>query len=380
MPPIPPEEPPRGDDRSAAAAADRDAAATTGRAGSGTDSAADVHVIVVNHNGGALLGRCLAALAAQTHRAFRCTVVDNASTDGSAEAAMPADPRFALRRSAVNLGFAAGNNLAALGTPEPLIALLNPDAFPAPGWLGELVAAAARHPGAVMFGSSQRDADDPGRWDGCGDFYFAPGFAWRALRGRPYAPQAADTRVFAPCAAAALYRTAAFAAAGGFDARFFCYLEDVDLAFRLRLAGGAAVQVGRAVVDHCGSAISGRVDGFVTYHSVRNRTWCFVKNMPGPLLAALAAPHLALQLAAGLRSALRGDGAAALRGARDALRGLPAVWAERRRIQAARRVGPAAVAAALTWSPLTYLRRGRDVAAAPAAPAETATGAHPCRS
>ena len=56
-----------------------------------------------------------------------------------------------------------------------------------------------------------------------------------------------EGEVFSPCAAAALYRRNVFLAVGGFDKAFFCYGEDVDLAFRLRLMGGRCMSVARAV-------------------------------------------------------------------------------------------------------------------------------------
>ena len=80
----------------------------------------------------------------------------------------------------------------------------------------------------------------------------------------------------------------------GFDESFFCYLEDVDLGFRLRLRGERCVQVRRAEVLHAGSAISGHLSDFSVFHSYRNRIWLFAKNVPGPLLP----PILAMQSAA----------------------------------------------------------------------------------
>ena len=98
--------------------------------------------------------------------------------------------------------------------------------------------------------------------------------------------------VFAACAAAALYRRDAFEALGGFEERFFCYYEDVDLGFRLRLAGGRCVLEPRAIVRHVGSASSGQVSGFAEYHGTRNRLWTFLRDMPTALMPiALPAPH-----------------------------------------------------------------------------------------
>jgi len=102
--------------------------------------------------------------------------------------------------------------------------------------------------------------------------------------------------VFSPCAAAALYRRDTFEAAGGFAESFFCYLEDVDLGFRLWLAGHQIVQVGDARVSHAGSAISGRTSAFTVYHSARNGIVLLLRCMPSPLLALALPLHLLAQL------------------------------------------------------------------------------------
>lgn len=315
-----------------------------------------VRVVIINFNGAACLPRCLAALAAQTVSDFEVVVVDNASTDGSADLPLP-DSRFRWLRLGRNLGFAAGNNRGAEGFAGEWLMTLNPDAFAAPQWLERLLAAARRHPGATMLGSTQLDDADDTRLDGTGDCYFVGGLMWRGGHGRPTAGLPPEGEVFGPCAAAAAYSAAAFRQVGGFDESFFCYCEDVDLAFRLRLAGGRCVQVADAVVRHQGSAIAGRASPFTHYHSARNRLWLFCKNMPGATLWLLLPAHGAITLALLAWAALRGHGAPVWRGIRDGVAGLPALWGERRRVQAARQVPVSAVLGAMSWSPLDVLRR-----------------------
>ncbi len=126
--------------------------------------------------------------------------------------------------------------------------------MPAPDWLEQLIAATRRNPDVVMFGSTQIDATDPQRLDGAGDHYLASGLPWRGGHGWPVKELPREAEVFAPCAAACLIRADAFREAKGFDERFFCYVEDVDLAFRLRLMGHCCIQVPAAVVRHVGAA------------------------------------------------------------------------------------------------------------------------------
>jgi N-acetylglucosaminyl-diphospho-decaprenol L-rhamnosyltransferase len=326
-----------------------------------------VRVIVVNHNGGAHLARCLAALAAQTVADFEAVVVDNASTDGSMAAMDGCDARFRALPLDANLGFAAANNRAAAGAQTPWLATLNPDAFAEPDWLARLLAAAEAHPDVAMFGSTQLDAADPARFDGTGDAYFFAGFPWRGNHGRAAGPLPDLAGTFAPCAAAALWRRDAFARAGGFDARFFCYCEDIDLGFRLRLQGARCLQVGGARVAHVGWGSTGGRGAFSLYHGTRNRVWTMVKDLPGPLLALALPAHLAGLAGLFARMAARREPwahwRAVVRGLGDALAGLGPVWRERRRIQGARTVPWWRLARALCWAPWRIALRLPDLRA-----------------
>ncbi|MGB6317136.1 MAG: glycosyltransferase family 2 protein, partial [Litorimonas sp.] len=267
-------------------------------------------VIIVNYNGGAYLRRCVEALAAQDHGGFEAVIVDNGSTDGSLAALPALDERFRVIEAGDNLGFAAANNLGAREARGDWIVTLNPDAFARPGWLSALHRAARRNPGATMLGSMQVTADRPEgeapTFDGTGDEYSVYGVAYRAGYGKPLRTYTEDFPVFGPCAAAAAYRREAFEAVDGFDARFFCYHEDVDLALRMRRLGGRAVQVHDAVVDHVGSGITGTASDFAVYHGVRNRIWTWASSMPTGLALGLlpvtGAANLALLFWSAARS------------------------------------------------------------------------------
>ncbi len=307
-----------------------------------------VDVVIVNYNGGPYLRRAVAALQAQTFRDFRIIVVDNASSDDSLEA-LPADPTpLEVVRATANLGFAGGNNLAIRDHVEAeWLALLNPDAFPRPDWLERLVAAAERHREFAFFGCRMVDATDPTRLDGVGDAYHVSGMHWRDGHGCADGP-AYDLpeEIFGPCAAAALYRTADVRRVGAFDEDFFCYAEDVDLAFRLRLDGLRCRYVPDAVVEHMGSGIVGFRSDFARYHAHRNLVWAYVKNMPGALFWLYLPYHLLLNVATLALFTLQGRWVV-WRAKRDALLGLAACWHKRRAVQQARRVPPAAVRAVL---------------------------------
>ncbi|MFM7291331.1 MAG: glycosyltransferase family 2 protein [Planctomycetia bacterium] len=173
--------------------------------------------------------------------------------------------------------------------------------------------------------------------------------------------------IFSPCAAAALYRKAAFDAVGGFDEDFFCSFEDVDLGFRLRLAGHRARYVSTAVVRHVGGA-SARAAGndFAVFYGHRNLAWCFVKNMPAPLLDAFLPAHL-LQTILNLMTALtRGRFRAMVAAKWRAVCGLRRCWRKRQIVQAQRRASLATIWQSLDKS--LFRRRMRPACGRPSRP------------
>jgi GT2 family glycosyltransferase len=310
-----------------------------------------VAVVVVAHGAGPHLDRTLEALDRQTHKPARIILVDNLGD--MSEGLTPG--HVELVKPERNLGFAAGNNVAVdMADDCEWVALLNPDAFPEPHWLEKLLDAAHAHPEFSFFGSRLVMAGDAQKLDGTGDVFHTSGMAWRRDHGAPASRARAGKEVFSPCAAAALYRRDAFLEAGGFDERFFCYYEDSDLAFRLRLLGHRCLHVDDAVVHHVGSVTAGRTSDFTVYHSFRNQVWAFVKNMPAPLLWLYLPQHVLLNGLQLLGYTAAGRPRVILRAKRDALRELPRVLRERRAIQRRRRVGARAIRRSLGRGPSVY--------------------------
>lgn len=299
-----------------------------------------ISAVVVNWNGGELLERCLASLEAQDEPFSEIVVVDNASADGSVERCRKRYPRVRWLSMGWNAGFAAAANAGVEAADADLVALVNPDAWLDSGWTAAMKRAASASGAAVAaFASVLRDARRPHVLDGAGDAYHISGRAWRLGRGRSLRELSLEPReVFSACAAAAVYRREAFTEAGGFDERFFCYMEDVDLGFRLRLRGWRAILVPEAVAYHVGAySTGGQHSEFAVYHGHRNMVWVFVKNMPAPLLVALFPGHMLINVVAVAWLAALGKGRAAVRAKVDALRGLKQIWRQRREVQAGMR-------------------------------------------
>jgi len=320
-----------------------------------------IDVIIVNYNAGDMLQRAVQCLLAQTFTNLRVFIIDNASTDDSLSLLITDDQRVEILKLSENTGFAKANNIGATMGTAPWIACLNPDAFAEANWLEELLKGAISNPDYVMAGSTQISALQSHLLDGAGDLYSPSGFAWRGLYRHPLSSLPETGEVFGPCAAAALYRRDAFETAGGFDESFFCYHEDVDLAFRLRLLGGKAIQVKEAIVHHVGSGITGIESPFSVYHGTRNRSWTFYKNMPIIPLLLLAPFHIALSSLFLIRAVFKGRFDPTWRGTIDSIFGLKQVWKSRQEIQKSRKVSSLNILRAMTWSLRKFLTRSSDV-------------------
>ena len=297
----------------------------------------EASVVIVTWHGLHHLRRCLPALHDQTGVAFETIVVDNGSTDGSADWIAATYPQVVLERLDSNHGFAAANNIGFGLTRADLVATLNNDAVPDPDWLQTLVQAAREYPEAGSFGSRIVLDQDPNIIDSAGVVTDVLGIAWDRHNAESVGSDEAG-EVFGACAGAALYRKALLDETGGFDPAFFAYLEDVDLAWRARWQGWTARYVPEARVVHAHSATGTEESPFKTFHLGRNKVWTIAKNHPthalllyGPLLVAYDLASLPVTMT-------RQRNLAALRGRLAGLRGLGPVLRQRRREASRRRV------------------------------------------
>ena len=328
----------------------------------GPGAGPDISVIIVNFNGGAFLQAAVDSLKAQTYRSFELILVDNDSTDGSLEAVDLEDlPDVLVMAEKVNHGFAHANNLAAAQARGEWLALLNPDAVADANWLAELAKAAAMFPEAAMFASAQISLDEPDILDGAGDCYSALGFAWRGGHGRPLDELPETGWCFAPCGAGAFFNRSKYLNVGGFDERYFCYFEDVDLAFRFRLLGETCLFWRPALLHHYSGGISVKVKEFAVFHGTRNRFWTFVKNMPAPVFWAMLTPHLAMTFAVWVRGIATGRARAVRRGFFAGVAGVGPVWRQRRQIQRNRKVTLRELLASMSRNPIGFMQAQIDV-------------------
>jgi GT2 family glycosyltransferase len=263
-----------------------------------------VSVVVVTWNGLRHLEECLPRVLDQRLEAadaLELIVVDNASTDGSLaylDGLAARDARVRVLRNVRNFGFAGPNNQGVEAARGELVATLNNDAPPEPGWLAALLDVARANPTAGSVASRMVFAHQPAVIQSAGISIDRAAIAWDRHVGRPIAQSDTGvTEVFGASAGAALYRREMLRRLGGFDARFFLYLEDVDLAWRARLAGWRALYAPQAVVRHAHSASAKEGSPFKNWHLGRNKVWTTIKCYPTSGLRRYLPAVLAYDLA-----------------------------------------------------------------------------------
>lgn len=243
-----------------------------------------VSIVVVNWNRQEYLERCFKAVLAQDYPDLEVILVDNGSQDGSIDLVRERFPIIHIIALDENKGFAQANNIGIAASTGPYIITLNNDTQMAPGCVGALVETMERYPKAWACAPKIISFDD------------SPVIVNAGIGAKDHMPtdrgggEPDDGRysemeeVFGPNGGAALYRRAVLDDIGLFDEDFFFYYEDVDLAWRARLAGWTCLYVPAAVCRHVSGGTSKSLPFFTEYHIFRNIIWLYIKGIPGPFI------------------------------------------------------------------------------------------------
>ncbi len=246
-------------------------------------------VIIPNYNGMKFLEPCIRSLRDQSYPAFRILVVDNGSTDGSAEwlREKQIDTIFLPE----NTGFSGAVNRGIRAADTPYVILLNNDVRVSPYFVAELVRAIGQSEKIFSVSSRMIQMYHPDRLDDTGDMYSILGWAYQRGVGQKLTWYRRPGRVFSACAGAAIYRRDVFDEIGYFDEMHFAYLEDIDVGYRARIAGYDNLYWPAALVWHVGSGTSGsKYNSFKVKLAARNNVYLNYKNMPPLQLLLNAAP------------------------------------------------------------------------------------------
>jgi GT2 family glycosyltransferase len=303
-------------------------------------------VVIVNYNGGETVQRCIAALIEQIDSSD-ILIVDNASTDGSPREIFQRFPAVQILPLRRNVGFARAVNIAAERiTHAGALVTLNPDTVPGPAFVSSLTQPLATDPqlgstsGTLVFSSA------PTVIASSGIRLHRNGVAMDESLGESLDPdECRVSPVFGASGGAAAYRLEAFRALGGLCESFFLYLEDVDLAWRLRLRGWGCVNVRAAVATHDYSASSVEGSAFKRRLLARNRIWTLARCLPEAIWIRDRAAIVTFDLLAAGHGAMNRD-RASLQGRAAAIAGLPRRLHERADLHAHATVDPSQIS---TW-------------------------------
>lgn len=237
----------------------------------GVSSDTPLTVVTVTYSPGTHLDRFLSSLTVGTERPCTVVLADNGSIDGAPEEALERYPGTRLLRTGGNLGYGTAVNRAVATVPpdEEFVLVANPDVVWGPGSIDALVDAAQRWPRAGALGPLIRDPDGSVYPSARhlpslirGGMHAVVGFAWKAnpwtktYRQEHIAPS--ERPVGWLSGSCLLVRRKAFDAIGGFDERYFMYMEDVDLGDRLGRAGWLNVYIPGAEILHDKGHSTGR--------------------------------------------------------------------------------------------------------------------------
>lgn len=307
---------------------------------------AAVSAIVVNHRRPELTIECLASLEAALERVDEPTeliAVDNGSGDGSAELLGERFPGARVIELATNEGFAGAVNAGVAESSGEWVLLLNNDTTIDAGAAARLLAAGRSSPAVGSVAAEMRFAASPDVVNSAGIGVDRLGVAYdrglgeragAAAPGGAAADAAGQVDVFGASGGAALLRRAMLDELGGLDDSFFFGLEDVDLAWRARMAGWRALYVPAAVVWHHHGTTGRHTSAFKHFHVGRNRVRTLAKNAEPAHLRRYGAAILAYDLAYVAYAVAADRTLAPLRGR---LRGLREWRAYRRAGEAGRR-------------------------------------------
>ena len=305
-----------------------------------------VKIVILNWNGAAHLRRFLPSVVRTASPGVEIVVADNGSTDGSAALVEREFPSVTLLRLPENYGFAGGYNRALERLGGDYWVLLNSDVEPAEGWLEPLIAELDAQPDVAVVGPKLLSCAERDRFEYAGaaggfiDWFGFPFCRGRILRTlEKDRGQYDDTRdVFWVSGAAFCCRAEVFRRMGGFDAGFFAHMEEIDLCWRMQLAGYRVRIEPRSRVYHLGGGSLAQGSPSKVFYNHRNNLAMLYKCASPVQRSVVAIVRPVLDSCAALSYLMQGrpDYVRAVgRAWRDFLRAHKALAAKRRAVRGA---------------------------------------------
>ena len=296
-------------------------------------------VIIPNWNGKHHLTDCLESLRRQSLQNFEIILVDNGSTDGSAEFIKRNYPEVMLLKLHKNHGFAYGVNAGINASRGEFFVLLNNDTEVVAIWLEQLQAAIKEHPDVFIFASMLVNYYNRNLIDSAGDGFNLWLGPYKIGELEPFENFRKKKYIFGACGGGGCYKRELFDRIGLFDEDFFAYLEDVDFSFRANWAGFRCLLVPDAVIYHKVAATSGaNTRNKNKFDIMRRRNYLFLiaKNYPVAFLLQYLPLIIALHCLKLLLNLCRGRISVAFMTQWEIVKGLPKMVLKRRAIMARR--------------------------------------------
>ena len=248
-----------------------------------------IAVIILNWNGEKMLSTFLPEVLRNTDSDIADIIVaDNGSTDTSVDLLKEKFPQVGTLMFSENYGFAEGYNRAIAATGYRYTVLLNSDVAPAAGWLPPLYRFMEEHPESGAVQPKIMSYHEPERFEyagASGGFIDCNGYPY--CRGRLFDTVESDKgqyddprEVFWASGAALMVRSALYREVGGLDKDFFAHMEEIDLCWRIKLAGYTVNVVPKSVVYHVGGGTLPASNPRKTYLNFRNNLLLLHKNLP----------------------------------------------------------------------------------------------------
>ena len=255
-------------------------------------------IVIPNWNGMRWLDGVLTSIRNQSVKPCEVIVVDNGSTDGSREHLATNWPEVEVVHWHENRGFAAAANDGIHKSKGEFVALINTDIELASDWLERAEDALNRSPQAASVATKMLDLTDRTKIYDTGNFLRRDGACEQRGRFREDLGQFdSPGEVWSACAGAALYRRSAVIDVGGFEERFFTYLEDVELGLRLRLNGWTCIYE-PCVALHAGGGSESALSGGAAKWVERNTLLLVARHFPARWLGPVIYRQVAWKVAA----------------------------------------------------------------------------------
>ncbi len=275
-----------------------------------------VAIVILNWNGKQYLQQFLPSVLAGTYQHFTVVVADNASTDDSVAWLRQQYPLLHIILLPQNLGFAKGYNEALKQVAADYYVLLNSDVEVMPGWLEPVIALMEADPAIGACQPKIRMQKNPRLFEyagAAGGWIDALGYPF--ARGRvfdmcePDLGQYDDTApVFWASGAALFVRAAVYVSCGGLDEYFFAHMEEIDLCWRMQLAGYRVMVCPQSVVYHVGGGTLPTGSPRKVYLNFRNNLIMLFKNLPWQQLCWKLPVRIALDGLVAWKNLFTGDG------------------------------------------------------------------------